>query len=67
MSNNGFSRRSALQKLAKLGGTGVVVSVFGLVPEARALAGSQQPTLAAANTQVTDPRIRRLIDRATTC
>ncbi|TME29988.1 MAG: hypothetical protein E6I66_10370 [Chloroflexi bacterium] len=66
MSNNGFSRRSALQKLAKLGGTGVVVSVFGLVPEVRALAGSQQPTLAAANTQATDPRIRRLIDRAKT-
>lgn len=66
MASEGFSRRSALQKLAKIGGTGVAFSVFGLVPEARALAGSQQPALAVGNTPVTDPRIRRLIDQAKT-
>ena len=66
MSSDGFSRRSVLGKLAKIGGTGVAFSVFGLVPEARALAGSHQPTLAAGNTPVADPRIRRLIDQAKT-
>jgi hypothetical protein len=64
MSNGGFSRRSALQKLAKIGGTGAFISVFGLVPEARALAGSQQPALATGSSQLTDPRVRRLIDKA---
>jgi len=64
MSNGGFSRRSALQKLAKVGGTGALITVFGLVPEARALAGSQQPAFAGGNSQLTDPRIRRLSAQA---
>ena len=51
MSSDGFSRRSVLRKLAKIGGTGVAFSVFGLVPEARALAGSREPTQSTQSLQ----------------
>jgi hypothetical protein len=65
VSDQRLSRRSALARLARVGGAGLAVSILTVVPEARGAFGSYKtPTIGASQGSVTDPAIRRLIAEA---